>query len=131
NPWPEAYITDASIQEANINTLLATQVGSALVPQAHDTHDLGTSAKRWKDGYFSGDVRAGRLFAGSTYIGTNELLLVGRTTHTGNVEPRPAPGEDNSNQDFGAPDRKWRNGYFHGQVQAGTLAATNIKYIGV
>lgn len=132
NPWPEAYITEASIQEANINTLLATQVGSALVPQAHDAHDLGTSAKRWKDGYFSGEVRAGgRLRSGSTYIGGDESFLVGRTIHTGNVEPSPAPGEVNANQDFGTLDRKWRNGYFHGQVQAGTLAANNIKYIGI
>jgi len=126
-------------------------------PYADDTYDLGSSSYRWKNGYFAGKItidtgidapgvsfgynNSSNAFSiyesgGELYIeksGTNQVNIWENLEVWGNITPH----NDNA-WDFGSSSLRWKNGYFAGLLDIGSLriggtevidASRNIKEI--
>ena len=70
----------------NIN--VAGEFVSNLVPNATNTYDLGLSGKRWKDGYFGGnlDVTGNLVVDGNVTIGGTTVTLLGQDVYIQNKD---------------------------------------------
>lgn len=93
--------SDISTGNLNVNTLKTSSsstFGGSLIPSANITYDLGSSTKRWKDIYLSGNT----INLGGTPISTNTQGTIAfgstvfSTTTSGNVETS-IPGSLNAN----------------------------------
>ena len=48
-------------------------VGGNIVPSTHNTYDLGTSANRFKNGWFNGSIAVPNMFSNNLYFGVTNL----------------------------------------------------------
>lgn len=105
-----------SLQE-NIEDQLANGVRS-ITPSFHDTYDLGSSVKNWRDVYVSGTLYAENIVsqtiegagigAGVDSAGIINLLAINGVN---SIVP-----ESDGQYDLGSPSRKWRDLYLSGQT---------------
>lgn len=75
---------DANTDDINV----AGEFISNLVPNASNTYDLGTTSKRWRDGYYSGNVDiSGTLNVdGNVTIGGTSVTLLGQDVYIENKD---------------------------------------------
>ena len=56
------------------------EISSSIIPDVNNSFDLGTTAKAWRNGYFSGSVYVGGITLGNGSNFGDDLTIVGNTT---------------------------------------------------
>jgi len=112
---------------------------SAVFPKVDNLIDLGKTTRRWKDGFFGGDVTIGDDLTVTDDVSIGgDLTVTGNTTINGNltfgdaatdtvsfgadIDSHFIPDDDNT-YDLGSSTQEWRNLYLDGIANIDSLVA--------
>lgn len=122
--WNNVFASNIDASKAEVGLLDVDSVDSSLIPSTGSgIRDLGSSARRWNEGWFAGAVRANSFQAGNSTVTGNGSSLRGQLELFGNF----VADADNT-RDIGELHKSWRNGYFSGPMIAKNFHGENFTF---